>query len=641
MPSAIDLVQDFDLQGQVELTQAPFTGAAVDDPHDELAHMRNTDIESIYLNIVGSQNLDTEVRQVVLDAEFEDPIDATPTFKITLHDPDWELLNSGALSKAIDLRLSKKRWYRLDAIEVDDDDITMTFIIRNAAYLMSHTRPYKVSRNKMTRALFILTMVHHVKKKKIKFFCPELRKKQPIEDPDRTRAQRDAKRDPGIPADGKGITVKGNPANSEQIKVIEGLLSVGEKKNASERALIGGVMVVTVETGAGANTKNSKYVGPLQQDPRFWPATGDILQDSPPFWDAMIKAVKADPDGDLGELCKRVQGAGDAAYAFKCNQVRAEAEQTVASFIGGGGTKSLEFAKRYEFECGILNEEDLTRENYMAGIYRLADEVAWRAFWVGDVLHYQSEERLFKSRARTRLRRHENGVETVNAGWDRQVKVNKITLGVRMERWVCPTGTVVVFDEGGPLQGRWLVTNIRKPVFDELGTIVLSKPVPEKDEPAHGIGQRDIGGNTSLEAGTVEGSPKDVIDNVVLPMARAAGLPNCTPAEIEAKNAAHNEYVAGTNRVSWHKGPPGKQWAADMSDNWGSSNGSPKMTELAKALAAEFNMTYPTDFAGKSADGKYNFQLIYLSSGHFNHVHFGVQSNMSAAQQKHGGPAVG
>jgi hypothetical protein len=56
-------------------------------------------------------------------------------------------------------------------------------------------------------------------------------------------------------------------------------------------------------------------------------------------------------------------------------------------------------------------------------------------------------------------------------------KVDKMTLRVRMDVWAAPCGTVVIFEEGDEnTRGRWLVTRVRRSIFDELGEIELSKP---------------------------------------------------------------------------------------------------------------------------------------------------------------------
>lgn len=127
-------------------------------------------------------------------------------------------------------------------------------------------------------------------------------------------------------------------------------------------------------------------------------------------------------------------------------------------------------------------------------------------------------------------------------------------------------------------------------------------------------------------------TPKEVIDRIVLPIARTNGI-QVTPASVEAANSAHSVLTTSGN-VSDHKGPPDRAWAADMSDNWDAVNGSPNMTRLAKALSITFDI--PWTGAGLVIKDNvrigacvFRLQLIYLTlegGNHFNHVHLGTRA---------------
>src|SRR5262245_45416998 len=158
-------------------------------PSDMMAHfnLNEEDIRNLVVKVYGNGSkaattVKQNLRQFVTSAEFEDSIDKANTFTMTIHDPDWELLNSGALTVPVDINPGgiKHLWYRLDSYEVDNDDITLIFATRNAVYMEGHKKPFKVSRNKSTRAEFILMMIRKVKTTKIKLVCPELHKKQKI-----------------------------------------------------------------------------------------------------------------------------------------------------------------------------------------------------------------------------------------------------------------------------------------------------------------------------------------------------------------------------------------------------------------------------------------------------------------------------
>ena len=642
---------------------------------------------------LGKRIYKDDIQSVVLDCTIEDSIDATPTVTLELFDPDWELLNTGCLDHTIDINPGNTphRWYRLLTVAPNDDNLTLTFITRNAAYLSYHTRPYKVSRNHMTRAQFIKTLLGHVKKKgvNIKMYCPELRKKQPIaKTKPASKRSTNARRGAGF-ADGVKLKFTGNDGSvhsmtEHDIKAADDALNAAEQKNASPRAMVGMIMVMSIETDFG-RSHNSKYVGYFQQDPRWWPATGDAYKDAfgargkHGFLDVFVPLVRKNPNADLGELCHQAQGAGDPLYGMKCDRARPNAEKIVEAWTGGLGADDTSYAKSFEF---MIGPPDGPRgENYLEAMYRLAEPVNWSAYWVGDVLHFISQEDLFKSKARARVRYHRTGhefpsaadnggvsivAEHVSATWDRGRPVQEMTISVRMSNWAAPIGTVVVFDEGGPLRGRWLIANIRKSVFSTTGEIVLRKPLKEKKEPAHEMKNRptDGGDSSPVDPGDIEGTPKDIIDTVVIPIANSisdkfmagGGQGSLTPQHVQYANLGppgHPELGHGhtiTGGRSDHEGPPWYAWAADMSDNWGSSHGSPKMDQLAAELGRIFHVSPHRGGCFSHQTKRYRFQICYMTTvggNHFNHVHFGVLDLHASPttpptyspKQSHGGPA--
>ena len=126
-------------------------------------------------------------------------------------------------------------------------------------------------------------------------------------------------------------------------------------------------------------------------------------------------------------------------------------------------------------------------------------------------------------------------------------------------------------------------------------------------------------------------TPKEVIDRVILPMAREVGIP-ITAQQVEEANARHSDLTTSGN-MSEHKGPPDVAWAADISDAWMSTVGSPNMTRLANAIAKRYKI--PWNGAGLSngtaviGDCQFRIQLIYKTmegGNHFTHVHAGLHA---------------
>ena len=125
-----------------------------------------------------------------------------------------------------------------------------------------------------------------------------------------------------------------------------------------------------------------------------------------------------------------------------------------------------------------------------------------------------------------------------------------------------------------------------------------------------------------LASGVIEGTPKHIIDQIVLPIAQQSGV-HRTPAENDAANARHGP--TNTGGRSDHQGPPNVAWAADMSNG---SSPTPQMDALARNLAKRFDIPWSGAGLVNATHGGYRYQLIYrtnLGGNHYNHVHFGVR----------------
>lgn len=606
----------------------PITDSQTLSSSDELAHFKDTDYEEILLDIVGSTKLDNDVRPAVVDGEIEDAIDSTPTVRLTIHDPEWTLPSNGTLDEVIDLYLGG-RWYRLDGFEFNDDEITLIFIIRNAAYLMHHTNHKKSSRAKTTRAEFVLILVRTVKKSKIVFVASELHKKQAVEDPDTNRASRDKKREKGLTPD--GITVKGQPADDDQVKNIEAVLVVGDNMNAPRKALIGAVMCITQEASARrsatAFSQNGAQVGLFQQSKKMgWPATRDPYKDAPAFYKRFIPIVKsAASNADMGSLIDRVQGSGvPAAY----NAWQKEAENTVDAYLSGDTPKSIQYNKQYAFEAGILDETTGERSNYLADIYRLGEEVAWNAFWVKNELHFENQDKLFKSRAIMSIGRDHPAVKSVQGTSDSSKKLDTMEITVHMDRWVCPVGACINFTDGSPktTKGKWLVTNIKRPIFSTEGTITLSKPVPPKKEPASEVGKKSTGGQPY--AVDTDGGAKAIVD-------RAAEIAKDSSG---GKTFVVSDYRPGSTTTSGstsdHSQNSSRQAARDIAVpgiNAITGPPSPLLDRAVVEIGKAFGRKY---VAGQTVDADtfewhgYRVQIIWRTpkyGGHMGHIHVGAR----------------
>jgi hypothetical protein len=192
-----------------------------------------------------------------------------------------------------------------------------------------------------------------------------------------------------------------------------------------------------------------------------------------------IDLARTNPGWSAGTVAQAVQGS---AYGSRYDDVGDQADAVIAAWGGVTSGGSITTAKKYEFTRGSPGK----REDTWTAIRRLAAEVNWRCFVVGDAVYFIGDDDLFASRARFTLREDLGGVGDVSFDYDYGKKVAEATVTCRASRWIAPPGTVVILDDLGMADGRWLVGSIRRSLFDRQTEISLVKPMTPKPEPSAG-----------------------------------------------------------------------------------------------------------------------------------------------------------
>jgi Domain of unknown function (DUF1906)/Putative peptidoglycan binding domain len=122
-----------------------------------------------------------------------------------------------------------------------------------------------------------------------------------------------------------------------------------------------------------------------------------------------------------------------------------------------------------------------------------------------------------------------------------------------------------------------------------------------------------------LGHGPIEGTPKHIVDTIVLPIAASCGI-NVSAATIALWNGRHGPTSSGGR--SDHQGPPDLAWAADLSNG---SSPTKQMDELARRLAQRLDIPWDGSGVSNASHHGYRFQLIYRAPDHYNHVHIGIR----------------
>jgi hypothetical protein len=395
-----------------------------------------------------------------------------------------------------------------------------------------------VHRKNTTRAEFILNLIREVKEFKIPVVIPELHKVQPIErstdlptiaatppvsgtsginnninqNPRRYPSNRGSGTGGGIaPHAGvsPGLTVKGALADKEQIQNANIIIGVGKQMSMPRKVIVCAIMTATQEStlhnlsgGDAAHGGGKADSAGLFQQYAPWgsyrdrtdPATSSRL-----FYNACIQQYKYEPNAPYWQICADTQKPR-AIYRELYKQWYLEANAWVAAYgIPGGDTEtnagaanlmdrsnwgigkdgSLQ-ASDYVYYRGLptYSGKVWRREDNWTCIQRLAQEVQWRAFFVSGVFYYISEDDLIKTQPIMMIDETSPGVDGIGFDYDIGKKFATVNIPMRVGLWTAPPGGVVVLGNMGPVDGRWIVSDYTRSLFNENATVNLKKPMP-------------------------------------------------------------------------------------------------------------------------------------------------------------------
>jgi hypothetical protein len=480
----------------------------------------DVDITDLYLalNYTGF-NIQAAVTDVVVDRTIE----GASTVTVTVLDRDRLLLRSGRLSSRNDIEIDGL-FFRLASVRKQGDILELIFEDREVAILRKYAKPIKqsvkTSRGRVTRAEFVLRMIKEVKEFHIATTIPELHKTQPIDGAKQRgpTAYQQQEKTGGIPKS-NDLKVKNADMTENQRQIANSILDVGTSMVLKRPLLVMAIMCATQES-AMTNLLPWPHGGPLisTKDPlenptgvfqqRYhvdgkrssWAASRDVEKDAASFLEHLVPMYASEPHKSYGEIIDHVQVAG-TPNAFQ--QWKTQAERTVTAYGVSSGDATSNNAQYdaahdsssavYEFYRGLPPTSKLRKqkfggkwgpENSWDCIQRLAGEVQWRAFMVSGRFYFIAEDTLFKSKPLITLEESSVGIQSIDGDYDEGSKVATVRVVCRIGRWRAPPGSVIQLVNMGPWNGRWLVNDISRSLFNSEGTITLKKPWPRLPEPS-------------------------------------------------------------------------------------------------------------------------------------------------------------
>lgn len=630
------------------------------------------DVSRFLMDVVGQKKYDINVAGAIVDGNLNRTMDGASTLTITVNDHYRKILRSGIIGDgsfpAIEVNFDGL-WMRLVQLTKSGDTIDFVFEDRIVYYLRQHKKPLKVSRRHMTRSQFIHSMVNEVKAVRIRYYSPEEAIKQDIGKVKTTKAERRRAKKPGF-ASTKGLKAKHVKANKKQEDVGATILAVGSDMGASRKALDASIAVATNESvlnpAVGGDYKTGTHIGAFQQsiDPadgwtKLGGGTGNLENDSKAFFKMCMKIDKEAPNLSASQLGAATQYPGSnlptlnssaIAYASELDEWMPEAKKWVKEFNGEGGDGGTQDITRRNTYYFMRGQPDGPRgENSWDASDRLAQEVNWRRFVVGNTFYYVQDADLMKQASVDTFNEDDVQVDSIDFDLDTGKKVQELTMTCRAVRWPAHPGEVVTIEESGPANGRWLVWEIDKPLFSENCTITLRKPQAQKAEPAPTT--TSYTKQTSADKGTMG-------DVEIAAGADRAGVPTKKHVLIFLQLMAgqlgkkivvttgshHNQYTTSGN-VSDH-------WSGDAADLAMGANhftyGGRGGDDIARAAAEVLGLTLK-DVTGNWVKHSWTYKGVIYSvqvgwktmegGDHYNHVHIGVHKTQGRAHGKNYGPA--
>lgn len=452
---------------------------------------------------------------IVGEAPVKRTISSASSVNLTVFDPNCKLLRDPFMNERSRIEIDQLLFDLVQIKRNEDDTDSLTFEDSAVSKLRRLTGPKKAFRDRVTRAEFVTSLAREAG---IDCVSPWRRVEQPIKKNTAVGVRvLDEAREPGIDRTVR-LTVKGTKANSTQIETADkALRSTFEQfPKVPRRAVLALLCALTHESVMGtlgmtpATISDHDSVGPLQARLSYVSAKNAMDMDynvrrfmaEPWTGTSLGGAIKqAEAGRTIGEICTSIQGnsTGDIYTQWKD-----EAERWLEAF-GGGGLSSYSVTTEVRYAFQVKKDE-----NYWDAIKRLAKEVNWRTFVSAGKLYFMSEPQLLRSRPRLRIgadhtgtgtKNYRPGIDAVTFDIASNKPTNAAQISGRANTWQAPPGTVVILEDFGPADGKWLVSDIETDLTTNDFVAKLKRPSKPLPEPVAATRTRTVKGSPEAAAG--------------------------------------------------------------------------------------------------------------------------------------------
>jgi cell wall-associated NlpC family hydrolase len=251
-----------------------------------------------------------------------------------------------------------------------------------------------------------------------------------------------------------------------------------------------------------------------------------------------------------------------------------------------------------------------------------AEDVQWRRFSDGRGLVMGSDDWLFdRDSDPTRIQEYTGPVQDIDFDLDVAARVSEATMTVDVAGWVLPPGSVVVVDDLGPADGKWLVSQIERGVTSPRATVTLvrgrhalKEPKRKRNSSAGDAGDPDfLPGQEGTDSGGTTANPARarMLDFALAQRGDTYVYGATGPAEWDCSGLVYKSTEAGGNQIP----------ARDSAGQW------------AAVQAAGKTMSVETALKTRGA-------LLFIQTEDVHHVAFSL-GNGSTMEAKGSGYGVG
>lgn len=483
--------------------------------------MAPLDVDMVRKATLNGAKVDARLINAVTDIELELTFEAASQLTLTVEDDGYDILRSDLLAGAIDFALPGGGRWRMNrargvgGLSIQGSATQIRLWDLGAAALQERTgylrRPAATTNLDGFVRLLAREVAGDVRLTVVVPAPGEVPFLEEISTKSGSSSPTGSGFSPGAAGD---VRVKGVRATREQVRVMDAVLTAAMRHRPSPLAMLTLAAMITVESeyrnaqGTGADAISWGVIqaipglsrgvdGPFTRSQAMdiaYSVKSALLPPGPTSRGGIIKVARQHPEldpGTIAEICINGVGVGDPLYVAKVNGWSEEAKRNIALWTGqpfsaSSSSVTVDSGPRYapaEWRRGGPKK----RESSWGALGRYAEQLGRRRFVA---VPTSSRPRLIVAQDQQLILAQPHMTvafddpiltEQPSIEFDGFDRLQQIELTVLASGWSAPPGAVVDLAEAGPLNGPWLVDDLRVKAGDVTAQVTLAQPTTKRE----------------------------------------------------------------------------------------------------------------------------------------------------------------